>query len=47
MKNSHHVLTALLLASAFVWSARCQETKPLPTENFYTKSLHFTNRGKP
>ena len=26
-------------------SAMAQEEKPLPTENFYTKSLHYTNKG--
>jgi hypothetical protein len=38
-------LVASFLTGASALSARCQEQKPLPTENFYTKSLHYTNRG--
>jgi hypothetical protein len=46
MKNPlHDMLIVLSLASAFAWSARCQEQQPMPTENFYAKSLHYTNRG--
>jgi hypothetical protein len=39
------MLIALLITGAFALSARCQEEKPLPTENFYAKSLHYTNKG--
>jgi hypothetical protein len=35
----------LLVMSTCSWCAQSQEQKPLPGENFYTKSLHYTNRG--
>jgi hypothetical protein len=46
MKNRlYNLLLVLLLTGTFACSARCQEQKPLPTENFFAKSLHYTNRG--
>jgi hypothetical protein len=35
----------ILMLSGLLRPAMSQERKPLPTENFYTKSLHYTNKG--